>query len=180
MPNVVPESITRQIPVSPNELVSTTLPALTREGAAGTAYKRTLAAATTHNVLIPLQGQPFQAYAAVGAGWPFQALGVRVKSLTLAYRVNVGDLTSLDMKVYSVNHPVAAAIGVPVVRTGTLAGNTVTAGANVYNAVLTVTNPVFESLGNSLVYGEAVIVVAASNTCDLLGAFWSIDLRLFP
>src|ERR1700752_3371519 len=101
MPQVVPEVITRLITVSPNELVSTTLPALTREGAAGTAYKRTLPASTTHNVLIPLQGQLLQAYSAVGTGWPFQALGVKVNSLTLAYRNNTTDITSIDMKVYS-------------------------------------------------------------------------------
>lgn len=180
MPQVVPETITRVVPVSPNELISTTLPALTREGAAGTAFKRTLAAATTHNVLIPLPGQIFSAFTPVGAGWPYQALGVKVNSLTLAYRVNVGDLTSIDMKVYSVQHPVAAAIGVPTVRTGVQAGGTLVAAANVYNLVNTITTPVYESGANSLIYGEAVIVVAASNTCDLLAAFWNIDLRLFP
>jgi len=180
MPQVVPESITRRIPVSPVEMVSTTLPALTREGAAGTAYKRTLAAATTHNVLIPLLGGVLQAYTAVGTGWPFQALGVKVNAFTLAYRVNAVDLTSLDIKVYSVSHPVAAAIGTPTVRTGVLAGNTLTQAANVYNAVLTVTNPVFESAAGAMVYAEAVIVTPASSTCDLLAAEWNVDLRLFP
>lgn len=180
MPQVVPETITRIVPVSPNEIVSTTLPALTREGAAGTAFKRTLAAATTHNLLIPLQGQLFQAFTPVGAGWPFQALGVKVNSLTLAYRVNTGDLTSITMTVNSVQHPVAAAIGVPVIRTSTLAGGTLTAAANVYNLVATVTAPTYESGANPLVYGEAVVVVASGNTADILGAFWNIDVRLFP
>lgn len=180
MPQVVPEVITRTVPVSPAEMVSTTLPALTREGAAGTAYKRVLAASTTHNVQIPLPGQIFQSFTPVGAGWPFQALGVKVNSLTLCYRVNTTDITSIDMKVYSVQHPVAAAIGVPVVRTGVFVGGTLVQAANVYNGVLTVTTPVYESGANGLVYGEAVIVIPASSTVDLLEAIWNIDLRLFP
>jgi hypothetical protein len=180
MPQVVPEVITRQIAVGPEALIGLTLPALTREGAAGTAYMRRLIAATTHGVVIPLPGAILQAYAPVGTGWPYQALGLKVNSLTLLYRVNVADLTSIDVKVYSVQHPVAAAIGVPVVRTGVFSGGTLVQAANVYNGVLTVTTPVYESANNSLIYGELVVVTPASSTCDLLGAVWNVDLRLFP
>lgn len=161
--------------VSPADMVSTTLPAITRTSAG--IYHRTLAASVTHNVLIPLSGAMFRTY--LGDVNIASQHGVLVKSLAVFYRVNVATLTSFDLTVQRVPHAAGAAIYTATNLAGTVAGNTLTFAANVYAAVITLTTAFWNNTADQDVNGEAVIVTPATSTCDLLGAAWRVAVALY-
>lgn len=165
------------IPVSPAEIVSTTLPALTLDGTANV-FKRTLAASTTHEVIIPLQGAMMRLL--TGDQNLAAPHGIKVKSLALAYRVNTTTITSFTtMAIRVVDLTAQATAPVNTALTSTLAGNTLTQAANQYLAISTVTTPAFVNSLDRLIYGHATIVIPGSSTVDIFGGSWRVSVALY-
>lgn len=166
-------------PVSAVELVSDTQPALTRIGAGS--YKRTLVAGTTHNVAIPFPSQILRTYAASpnSSGANTSPHGMKVRSLALAYRTNTNDLTSITLKVYTLSLAAAASVPAASEQASTVTGDVLTQAANQRLAIATVTTPTFVNTVDNLFIGEAVIVIPAMSTCDLLGAVWRVSFALY-
>lgn len=167
------------IPVSPAYLVSTTLPAITRTSAG--IYHRTLAASTTHNVLVPMPGPYNRSYAGADGAQGGSAVphGVLVKSLAIFYRVNTTTITSFGLTVQSVAHATGSAIYTATDLPGTVSGATLTAAANTYTALITLTTEYWINTADMDVNGEAIIVVPGSSTVDLLGASWRVAVALY-
>lgn len=162
--------VTLVVPAS--MLISDTLPALTY--ATGDIPNRVLAASTTHKVTIPLP-QLFNRSFVASAGVTSNPHGILVKNQALFYRVNTTTITSFTTM--AINYmALAAGTGLPTVTamTTTLAGNTLTAAANVYAAVATVTTPAFIPTNDTLIWAVATIVIPGSSTVDLLGASWRV------
>lgn len=162
--------------VNPNDLVSDTLPALTY--ITGDIPVRALAASTTHKVTIPIQGAMGRTFQAA-TGYGINPHGFKVQSVALAYRVNTTTITSATMQLDS--YPLVAAAALPTVTsvTGTVSGNTLTAAANVYLMVFTVTTPAFFTTADTMVRALATIVIPGSSTVDLLGASWRLSVALY-
>ena len=164
------------LPVPGFLCISDTLPALTY--LTGDIPNRTLAASTTHKLAIPFP-QAFVRTTTLPASNPAGVAaaphGVLVKSLALFYRVNTTTITSFTTMAIN-SAPLAAAAALPTVTemTSTLAGNTLTAAANVYAAVSTVTTPAFLTTADTLIWGVATIVIPGSSTVDILGASWRV------
>ena len=165
--------------VDPGSIISTTDPALTRIGAGS--YKKTLVASTTHNVLIPMLGPEQRTFSGVANAAANQSAphGVKVLSLALFYRVNTTDITSLTLTVYTIQLAAAASVPTATTLTGTTTGATLTQAANEYAAVLAVTTPAFTTTADLMIVGEAVIVIPASSTVDILGASWRIAMAWY-
>lgn len=165
------------LPVPASLLIGDTLPALTY--ATGDIPKRTLVNAT-HKVTIPFPGlirSTTIGGVPAGANPITTAHGFLLKSYTLYYRVNTSDLTSITGVLYTTPLVAAAALPTVITETTTVAGGTLTAAANVYALVVTVTTPIFKTVDNTLIWGMATIVVP-TNTCDLLGASWQVAMAL--
>lgn len=167
--------------VSGLELTSDTQPAMTY--ITGDLPVRTLAASGTHKVTIPLPGwfvRTTTLPASNPAGVAAAPHGIIVKSLALFYRVNTTALTSFATMAINTS-PVAAAAALPTVTelTSTLAGNTLTAAANVYAAVATVTTPAFFNTADTFIWAVATIVTPGSSTCDLIGASWRVGYAMY-
>lgn len=163
--------------VPANIITSDTLPALTY--ATGDIPIRALAASTTHKVTVPLP-QWFNRSFVGTTGVTANPKGILIKSVALFYRVNTTTLTSFAT--FAINTtPLAAAAALPTVTalTTTLAGNTLTAAANVYAGVSTVTTPAFINTDDTLVWGLATIVTPAMSTCDILGASWRVAYAMY-
>lgn len=164
------------IPVAPGQIRSTTDPALTRVAAGQ--YKKTLVASTTHNVLIPFPPGAFlRSY--VGDTNKASPHGILLKSLTLYYRVNTADLTSISLEVYQIPQAAGAALAAPAVIASTTTGGTLTQAANQYAAVAALDAETWINTLGTLVTGEAIIVTPASSTCDILGAEWGVAAALY-
>lgn len=168
--------------VPANLITSDTLPALTY--ATGDIPDRVLAASTTHKVTVPFPQMLLRTTNVVGptagAAAATAGHGMLIKTLALFYRVNTTTITSFTT--FAINTtPLVAAAALPSVTalTTTLAGNTLTAAANVYAAVATVTTPAWIVVADTLVWGLATIVVPGSSTVDILGASWRIALALY-
>jgi hypothetical protein len=167
--------------VPANLITSDTLPALTY--ATGDIPIRALAASTTHKVTIPLPQwftRTFSLLSSNPSGQSAAPHGILVKSLMLNYRVNTTTITSFNTM--AINYCTLAAGGaIPTVTemTSTLAGNTLTAAANAYAAVSTVTTPAFVSLADALIWAVATIVVPGSSTVDIFGASWRVAYAMY-
>lgn len=164
------------ISVSPVSMVSTTLPAMTRTSAG--IYHRTLAASTTHNVIVPIPGAIWRTYQGSTAAGSFPH-GVLIKSFAVFYRVNTTTLTSFDITLQTVPHASGSAIYTATNVAGAVTGNTLTAAANVYAAVFTPTTAFWNNTADQDVNAELVVVVPGSSTCDLLGAAWRCAVALY-
>lgn len=162
------------LPVNAAEIVSDTQPVMTY--ATGDIPKRTLVNAT-HKVAIPLPQWFVRTFQNTAQG-PSNPHGILVKSLTLYYRVNTSDLTSITGVINSA--PMAAGAALPTVTamTTSVAGGTLTQAANTYALVITVTTPAFLSVANTLIWGLATVVVP-TNTCDILGASWQVAYAMY-
>jgi len=154
-----------EILIAPSELISTTLPALTQPAGAGdgAAFARTLAASTTHHVQVPISRVLQRTITSTPHGFA-------LVSVSVTYRVNTNDLTSATLGVYSMSLLAAASLPTPAALTGTVAGNTLTHAANLYEMKFTVTTPQFFSTTGTLVWADVDIVIPGSSTCDLFGA----------
>lgn len=165
--------------------VSDTQPALTY--LTGDIPNRTLAASTTHKLMIPCPLWMIRTTTtitapggAAGATPVTAAHGILVKSLGLAYRVNTTTITSLaTMAINSAPLVAAAALPTVTAMTTTLAGNTLTAAANVYLAVSTVTTPAWLTTADTMIWAVATIVIPGSSTVDILGATWRCALAIY-
>lgn len=137
---------------------------------------RVCPASRTAKVTIPFPQQIFRSTSIggvpTGANPITAGKGVLVKSLALFYRCNTTDITSITMAINYMQMAVAAALPTVVVPTATLAGGTLTAAANVYGLVCTITAPAWISLADAALWGVASIVVPGSSTVDLIGASW--------
>jgi hypothetical protein len=160
-------------------LVSDTQPAMTY--ITGDIPVRTLAASTTHKVAIPLTQFFNRMYTGIVNPEAQSAPhGIMVKSLALAYRVNTTTITSFaTMTINTAPLVAAAALPTVVALTSTLAGNTLTAAANVYLAVSTVTTPAFQNIADNQIWAVATIVTPGSSTVDLLGASWRVAYAMY-
>lgn len=161
--------------------VSDTLPAMTY--LTGDIPNRTLAASTTHKLAIPFPQWLIRTTTLPSVntqGASATPHGILVKSLALFYRVNTTTITSFTTMAIN-TAPLAAAAALPTVTelTSTLAGNTLTAAANVYAAVATVTTPAFFSTADTLIWAVATIVTPGSSTVDILGASWRTALAIY-
>lgn len=163
--------------VGPAVMVSDTQPALTYDGTRTNIPMRTLAAATTHKVLVPFPSFMLRTYvpgAGVmdGAGNAATSKGILIKTLSLRYRVNTGALTSItgeiDYKAFATESSLSAATSPAV----TVSGGTLTNGANIYTLLLTLTTPLLVTTTGTNVWGMVTVVVAGGNTCDLFEATW--------
>lgn len=163
-------------------LTSDTQPAMTY--LTGDIPNRTLAASTTHKVAIPLTGYFGRTTVTVntptGNNPTTAPHGIAVKTLALAYRVNTTTITSFATMAIN-SAALVAASGLPTVTamTTTFAGNTLTAAANVYLAVATVTTPAIVTTADTMVWAVATIVIPGSSTVDLLGASWRVALAMY-
>ena len=140
---------------------------------------RTLAASTTHKVTI-LFPQLFNRSFVSSVNVQSNPHGVLIKNLALFYRVNTTTITSFTT--LALNYmTMAAGTGLPTVSTLTssLAGNTLTAAANVYAAVKTVTTPIWIPVNDTAIWAVATIVIPGSSTVDLLGASWRAALAVY-
>jgi hypothetical protein len=167
------------MPVPASMIVSDTLPALT--WSTGNIPMRALAASTTHKVAVPFPQfltRTFVGRNTQGAN-ANSPKGVLVKSLALAYRVNTTTITSATMAI--LHAPLVAGAGLPTITTptATVAGNTLTAAADVYLMVCTITAPAWINTADALIWGLATIVIPASSTVDLFGASWRVALALY-
>ncbi len=162
-----------ELEVPASLLISTTLPALTQSGGAGDGnpFIRALAASTTHHVQLPILDF-LRTYTTTPHG-------LLIYSASLVYRVNTTTLTSATMGLYSM--PLAAATTQPTPTTivGTVAGNTLTAAANLYEMKFTVTTPAWITTTGTLVWGDIDIVTPGSSTCDLYGAIIRGSVALY-
>lgn len=148
----------------------------------GDIVSRVLAASLTHKVMIPFPQHLIRSYAGVSNAQQISAAphGMLIKSLALAYRVNTTTITSFNTMAIN-TAPLAAAAGLPSVTalTSSIAGNTLTAAANTYLAVSTVTTPAFVTVSDTLIWGLATIVIPGSSTVDILGASWRVALAIY-
>lgn len=166
--------------VPPSLIISDTLPVLTYDSVATTTPKRTQVN-NTCKWLVPLPLEFIRTTslpATNPAGAAAAPHGVLVKSLTFYYRVNTSDLTSIAGAIYSTPWVAAGALPTVTAMTTTDAGGTLTAAANVYSLVTTVTTPAFITTANSHIYA-IVTVVVPTNTADIWGASWSIGYAMY-
>lgn len=164
------------VTVEASQLVGDTLPALTY--LTGNIPSRTLAASTTHKVMIPLEGQVSRTYASV-VGQTANPHGFKVRSMALFYRVNTTNITSITCVLQNYQLIAAAALPTVILPAVTLAGGTVTQAANVYALVMTVTTPVFYNAIDTITNAMATIVIPGSSTVDLMGASWRLSVALY-
>lgn len=170
------------IGVKGSECTSDTQPALTY--LTGDIPNRTLAASTTHKLTVPLPLDFVRSTATVnppgGSNAATAAHGILIKSLALNYRVNTTTITSFATMVISYTS-LAAGAGLPAatVLTSTLAGNTLTAAANAYLAVSTVTTPAWVTTTDTIFWAVATIVIPGSSTVDVIGASWRVALAIY-
>lgn len=160
--------------------ISDTLPAMTY--LTGDLPVRTLAASTTHKLMIPCPQwliRTYQGRATAGRN-VLAPHGILVKSLALNYRVNTTNITSFATMTIS-SAPLVAGAGLPTatVMTSTLAGNTLTQAANAYLAVSTVTTPGWLNVADTMIWAVATIVIPGSSTVDVIGASWRVALALY-
>lgn len=162
--------------VDASDLIGDTLPALTY--LTGDIPSRTLAASATHKVIIPFQGA-YQRTFVAATGRTANPHGVMVRSVALAYRVNTTTITSATMALRNYRLVAAAALPTVTAPAGAVAGNTLTAAANVYLMTFTPTTPAFLVVGDTVIDALATIVVPGSSTCDLIGASWRVAAALY-
>jgi hypothetical protein len=144
--------------------VSDTQPALTFDGTRTTVPLRALAASTTHKVIVP-SPEWHRTYS-------FVPHGVMINSYSVFYRVNTTTLTSLTTTLQQLQIAAASALPAAAAVTGVVSGNTLTAAANVYEMVFTVTTPAFVTTSGLMQYGLLTAVIPGSSTCDMIGAVW--------
>lgn len=165
--------------VGPESIVSSTQPALTYDATRTSLPMRTLAASATHKVLIPFPQELLRTYVPAGGVQATKTIaatskGMVVKTLKLYYRVNTGDLTSITAEIDYKAFATEASLGAPTVPAVTVSGGTLTAAANIYTLLVTVTTPFLVVTTGSRVWAMATIVVAGGDTCDVFGANWGI------
>ncbi len=160
-----------EYPIIASELIGDTLPALTFDGSRTTVPMRTLAASTTHKVIIPFH-PVLRTYSTYGHG-------TLINSVSLFYRVNTTTLTSATMALEYETLAAAASLAAATAPAGAVTGNTLTAAANVYEMIFTPTTPAWYTTTGTIPYVLATIVTPGSSTCDLFGAVWRCASALY-
>lgn len=158
--------------VHPAQLIGDTLPALTYDSVATTVAMRTLAASTTHKVIVPFPAHFLRTYSTIPHG-------ILVNSVSLVYRVNTTTLTSATMALETLALAAAASFTAASAPAGAVTGNTLTTAANLYEMKFTPTTPAWVTTTGTMTYALATIVVPGSSTCDLTGAIWRCSVGFY-
>ena len=171
--------------VLPSLLVSDTQPALTYDSTHVEIPLRQLATATTHKVTVPFPQELIRTFVPAagttdGAGVAATSKGILVKTMKLFYRVNVANITSITGLIAYKAFATEATLGDMTAPAVTVSGGTLTAAANVYTLLLTVTTPFLLTTVGSAIWGVVTLVTAGSSSvADLFGAEWTVAYGLY-
>lgn len=170
--------------VGPAAFVSDTQPALTYDSSQTAIPMRTLAASATNKVLVPFPEFFLRTYVPTagvtnGVGDAATSKGILIKTLSLRYRANTTTLTSITGAIYYKAFATEATLGAVTTPTVVVSGGTLTAAANVYTLLLTVSTPFVITATGSMPWAVVTVVVPGSSTCDLFEATWGCGLGIY-